>query len=103
MKIDPTNSQPLVKKTDTQSGKSSLGILTIESAESSATTAASDRVNISTNSRLYQRALELATLAPDIRSEKVAELTAKIAAGTYKVSPETIADAIIRKSISEFV
>jgi negative regulator of flagellin synthesis FlgM len=102
MKIDPTKSQPLVKKTDSNSDRTKLGQLTIDSAESSASTV-SDRVNISTNSRLYQRAMELATMAPDIRSEKVADLTARIAAGTYKVSSETVADAIIRKSISEFV
>ncbi|MDR1083455.1 MAG: flagellar biosynthesis anti-sigma factor FlgM [Deltaproteobacteria bacterium] len=102
MKIDPTNSQPLVKKTDSNSARPNLGQLTIDSAESSASPV-SDRVNISTNSRLYQRAMELAAMAPDIRSEKVADLTARIAAGTYKVSSETVADAIIRKSISEFV
>jgi negative regulator of flagellin synthesis FlgM len=102
MKIDPTISQNLVKKTDSRQDKAK-GQLVIDSGDKNAPQAGSDRVNISTSSRLYQRALELATLAPDIRSEKVADLTAKIAAGTYQVSSQTVADSIVRKSISEFV
>jgi negative regulator of flagellin synthesis FlgM len=102
MKIDPTNNQPLVKKNETNAGRQKLGQLTIDSAEDSKVSP-SDRVNISSSSRLYQRALELATMAPDVRSEKVADLTARIAAGTYKVSSEAVANSIIRKSVSEFV
>jgi negative regulator of flagellin synthesis FlgM len=101
MKIDATNNQLLVNKKNESSARVTLGQLTIDSAEEKAP--AGDRVEISTSSRLYQRAVELATLAPDIRAEKVADLTARVAAGTYKVSSEAVADAIIRKSISEFV
>jgi negative regulator of flagellin synthesis FlgM len=103
MKIDPTNNQPLVKKNDNNQSRLKLGQLNVESAETKEAAPSSDRVNISTSSKLYQRALDLATLAPDIRSEKVADLTAKIAAGNYRVSSETVADSIIRKSVSEFV
>jgi negative regulator of flagellin synthesis FlgM len=101
MKIDPFNSQPLVKKNTTNPSRPNLGQLNVDNGEAKAVP--TDRVNISTNSRLYQRALELATLAPDVRSEKVADLTARIAAGSYRVSSETVADSIIRKSVSEFV
>ncbi|MDR1577604.1 MAG: flagellar biosynthesis anti-sigma factor FlgM [Deltaproteobacteria bacterium] len=102
MKIDLTNNQPLVKKNDNNQGRLKLGQMTVDSPEAKEA-ASSDKVNISTSSKLYQRALDLATLAPDIRSEKVADLTAKIAAGNYRVSSEAVADSIIRKSVSEFV
>ncbi|MDR1109569.1 MAG: flagellar biosynthesis anti-sigma factor FlgM [Deltaproteobacteria bacterium] len=95
MKID-TNSQPLkIKKPEFQSpAEKSPG------AEAAAETqvATGDKVNISERSRLIAKARELASLAPDVRAEKVADLTARIASGTYKVSSGEVADSIIRKS-----
>ncbi|MDR1657698.1 MAG: flagellar biosynthesis anti-sigma factor FlgM [Deltaproteobacteria bacterium] len=97
MKID-TSSPPLkIGRTEVQPGSEKT---TGESSKAPEVTAgaAGDRVNISERSRLIAKARELATLAPDIRSEKVAELTAKIANNTYKVSSEQVADSIIKKS-----
>ncbi|MDR1309944.1 MAG: flagellar biosynthesis anti-sigma factor FlgM [Deltaproteobacteria bacterium] len=95
MKID-TNSQPLkIKKPEFQNlAERAPG------AEAAAETQAAtgDKVNISERSRLIAKARELATLAPDVRAEKVADLTARIASGTYKVSSGEVADSIIRKS-----
>ncbi|MDR0549290.1 MAG: flagellar biosynthesis anti-sigma factor FlgM [Deltaproteobacteria bacterium] len=103
MKIDPTNNQLVVNKKNDNSGRLNLGRLSVDSATEETKAKEEDRVNISTSSRLYQRAMELATIAPDVRSEKVADLTARIAAGTYKVSSEELAQSIIRKSVSEIV
>ncbi|MDR1487907.1 MAG: flagellar biosynthesis anti-sigma factor FlgM [Deltaproteobacteria bacterium] len=97
MKIDANNNPQLkIKKPEIQPSDKGSGK---ESVTSSATTVASgDKVNLSDRSRLIAKASELANLAPDIRSEKVAELTARIAANNYNVSSETIADSILKNT-----
>ncbi|MDR2442033.1 MAG: flagellar biosynthesis anti-sigma factor FlgM [Deltaproteobacteria bacterium] len=99
MKIDP-NAQPLkINRNEVQPGSSGSDKTSAETYASETTASAqSDKVNISERSRLIAKARELATLAPDTRSEKVAELTAKIASGSYQVSSEQVADSIIKKS-----
>jgi negative regulator of flagellin synthesis FlgM len=96
MKID-TNAQPMkVKKPGFQNNEKP--VVTGRSEEAAPSTG--DKVNISDRSKLIAKAQELVGLAPDIRSEKVADLTARIAAGTYKVSAEKVADSIIKKSFN---
>ncbi len=56
---------------------------------------ASDRVEISQMGKDYQIAKQAVGSAPDIREDRVAELKAAIASGTYNVSDEEIADKII--------
>jgi negative regulator of flagellin synthesis FlgM len=96
MKIDINNHPLKIKKQEYQTTAEKLA----ETTESSAQTVAGDKVNISDRSKLIAKARELASLAPDVRAEKVADLTARIAAGTYKVSSETVANSIIRKSFN---
>ncbi|MDR1040128.1 MAG: flagellar biosynthesis anti-sigma factor FlgM [Deltaproteobacteria bacterium] len=106
MKIDNANNPFAIKKNDpARPGAIGKGSLSISSAEtaSEAKPAAGDTVNISDRSRLIAKATELSQLAPDIRSEKVADITARIAAGTYNVSSRDVADSIIKKSISGIV
>ncbi|MDR2612895.1 MAG: flagellar biosynthesis anti-sigma factor FlgM [Deltaproteobacteria bacterium] len=105
MKIDTTNNPFLIKKNDTasKSGPVSRGTLAISGESGEAKAASGDTVNISDRSRLIAKATELAQLAPDIRSEKVADITARIAAGTYNVSSRDVADSIIKKSFSGIV
>jgi negative regulator of flagellin synthesis FlgM len=106
MEINSTNNPFAIKKNDTsRSGGVGKGTLSISSAEttSEAKPAAADTVNISDRSRLIAKATELSQLAPDVRSEKVADITARIAAGTYSVSSRDVADSIIKKSISGIV
>jgi flagellar biosynthesis anti-sigma factor FlgM len=79
------------------------GTLTISAPAEDTQVSSGDTVKISDRSRLISKATELATLAPDIRSEKVADLTAKIAAGTYNVSSKDVANSIIKKSISGII
>jgi flagellar biosynthesis anti-sigma factor FlgM len=98
MKID-TNTQPLnVKKPGFQKAGEKPPVS--GQIEETSVVKGGDKVNISDRSKLIAKAQELATLAPDVRSEKVADLTARIAAGTYKVSAETVADSMIRKGIN---
>lgn len=64
-------------------------------------TSKGDVVRLSDRSRLIARAQELAASAPEVRQEKIDDLKARISAGTYDVSGQTVAEAILRKSITE--
>jgi negative regulator of flagellin synthesis FlgM len=100
MKIDANNAQPLkVRRQDVQSGAPEKAAQAPQAAEPEALVA-SDKVNLSNRSKLIAKARELASSAPDVRAEKVADLTARIAANNYKVSSETVANSIIKKSFS---
>ncbi|MDR2302690.1 MAG: flagellar biosynthesis anti-sigma factor FlgM [Deltaproteobacteria bacterium] len=101
MKIDPNHPQlKIAKNKELKTAAEKAAELQGEAAETSAATVAGDKVNLSDRSKLIAKARELAAQAPDVRSEKVADLTAKIAAGTYKVSSEQVANSIIRKSFN---
>ncbi|MDR1165935.1 MAG: flagellar biosynthesis anti-sigma factor FlgM [Deltaproteobacteria bacterium] len=101
MKIDNVNNPFLIQKKDSAKGAAaSKGNLVVGDAPKAK---AGDTVNLSDKSRLVAKATELAILAPDIRSEKVADLTAKIASGNYKVSSLDVADSLIRKGISSVI
>ena len=60
-----------------------------------------DVVQLSDRARLAARATELAQAAPEIRQDKVDSLKARIGAGTYNVSGQVVAEALIRKSLTE--
>lgn len=60
-----------------------------------------DVVQLSDRSRLIARSQELAAGAPGVREDKVNDIRARLAAGTYSVSGQTVAEAMIRKSITE--
>jgi negative regulator of flagellin synthesis FlgM len=104
MIIDNTNNNSILinkfesHKTGAATGK---GTVVIKGGDTEAK--AGDKVVISDRSRLIAKATELAKLAPDTRSERVAELTAQIASGNYKVSSQDVASSIIKKSLSEIV
>ncbi|MDR0621086.1 MAG: flagellar biosynthesis anti-sigma factor FlgM [Deltaproteobacteria bacterium] len=100
MKIDANNHPLKIKSQELKTPAEKAAEAAALAGESSAKTVAGDKVNISERSKLIAKARELAASAPDVRSEKVADLTAKIAAGTYKVSSEQVADSIIRKSFN---
>jgi len=50
---------------------------------------------ISARARDMSKAKELATAAPDVREEKIAELKKRIAAGNYNVDATAIADRMV--------
>lgn len=60
-----------------------------------------DVVRLSERSRLAARATELAHAAPEVRQDKVDGLKSQIGAGAYNVSGRVVAEALIRKSITE--
>jgi flagellar biosynthesis anti-sigma factor FlgM len=62
---------------------------------------AGDVVQLSERARLAARATELAHAAPEVRQDKVEGLRASLGAGTYNISGQAVAEALIRKSITE--
>ncbi|MDR3203856.1 MAG: flagellar biosynthesis anti-sigma factor FlgM [Deltaproteobacteria bacterium] len=101
MKIDANNNQPL-KLNNLKKQEKPTQPVGLQAQDSSSLTV-SDKVNLSERSKLIFKASELANQAPDVRADKVADLTARIAAGTYKVGTETVANAIIKKSFSGLI
>lgn len=54
-----------------------------------------DRLEFSQTAKSYQTAKTAVRQAPDVRMDKVAEIKAQMAAGTYNISSEMIADKIL--------
>jgi negative regulator of flagellin synthesis FlgM len=62
-----------------------------------------DQVRISNRAKEYQRAYELIAQAPDIRTEKVAQLQEAINTGNYNVRGEQVADRLISHTILDAI
>ena len=62
-----------------------------------------DTVRLSDRSREIARSQDAINNSPDIRADKVAEIKAKLDAGTYEVKAGRVADAMLRQSIDEIV
>jgi negative regulator of flagellin synthesis FlgM len=82
------------KKTD----KSSAPESTQSSQRAGDTTGA--RPEISAKAKEFSKAKEVANKAPDVREDKISELKKKIAAGTYQVSADAIADKMVDEHIA---
>jgi len=102
MKIDPLNTPFLNNeaKAAEARGKEKAPVQAQEE-QARAEDSKGDVVRLSDRSRLIARAQELAVNAPEVRQAKIDELKASINAGTYDVSGRTVAEAMIRKSITE--
>ena len=102
MKIDTKS--PLLN-TDAQSlaearNKEKVSAQNLEAAKAEEK-AHGDVVKLSDRSRMIAKAQELAGQAPEVREAKIEDLRARINAGTYNVSGQSVAEAMIRKSITE--
>ena len=64
-------------------------------ANSAVNTEGSVNANISAKGKEFARAKEIASNAPDVREEKIAELKLRIAAGKYNVDPRAVADRMV--------
>ncbi|MBW2061037.1 MAG: flagellar biosynthesis anti-sigma factor FlgM [Deltaproteobacteria bacterium] len=62
-----------------------------------------DKVQLSQQSREIARAKELAETAPAVRQEKVEAIKAKLAAGTYDVEAEDVADRMLKEALQELI
>jgi negative regulator of flagellin synthesis FlgM len=66
-------------------------------AEASQGQAGSDRVSLSAAARTLAGARKAVGSAPDVREDKVAAIKQRIADGTYNVSPEALAQSLLKK------
>lgn len=100
MKIDSTLN-PVIrnepKSTTDAKGKAPSETTKTEADQSST---ANDVVKLSEHSMLVARSLELANGAPEVRQDKVDDIKARLAAGTYSVSGETVAQSILKNHIT---
>ncbi|NLG89100.1 MAG: flagellar biosynthesis anti-sigma factor FlgM [Clostridiaceae bacterium] len=60
-----------------------------------------DEYKISEQAKEYQIVMKALAKIPDIREDKVKEISAKIESGEYRVEAEDISDKIIRMLINE--
>ncbi len=65
------------------------------SQKSTVSTGTRDQVSFSTVAKDMQTAKAAAASTPDVRADKVADIKARLAAGTYQVSGEAFADKIL--------
>ena len=56
---------------------------------------ARDKVEISSMGKAYQAAKSAVNEAADVREDKIADIKARMAAGTYNISSEAVADKIL--------
>lgn len=95
MKIDPSRLHRI--------GRSSVGRVTSEGIERAqpaqtdpaASVGGPDGVVLSQRAQEVQRARAALAETPEIRQGRVAELRAKIEAGTYRVDPDKVAERIL--------
>lgn len=62
-----------------------------------------DQVRLSQRSRLIAKTSEAVAAAPDVRAERVADIKARISAGTYSVKGELVAEAILKNHLQEII
>ena len=62
-----------------------------------------DQVQISENAKEIQRLKELAEAEDPARKEKVARIEQAVASGTYDVSGQSVADALIKNVLTDTV
>ena len=59
------------------------------------TASVSDKFEISDTAKTYQTARTAVSKASDVREDKIADIKARMAAGTYNISSEAVADKIL--------
>jgi len=79
---------PAVKQNESDGGENKGSVLS------------TDRIELSTKSKNIDKLKKAMQVAPDLGSEKVAQLKGQISAGTYKVDGKAVAAKML-KSLSE--
>ena len=92
----------LIPRTQIQSllqvyGKSTKS--SIDKTNSARAVMGQDALNISSESKIKQRAMQAAKQSPDIRTDKIDALKERISAGTYNISNDEVAERIIEQAI----
>jgi flagellar biosynthesis anti-sigma factor FlgM len=111
----PAGNSPLTKANDNDNAKANQGAAAVAGLGSPASVAqAAQNINQANKNfgvelsekgkaRVAERkkAFDIAKNTPDIREDKVADIKARLAAGTYEVDSGKIADGMLREALME--
>lgn len=93
--LGKTRGKDVKTEVKTEAKKSDAGTGTTSGSVEAAT------VSVSSQARDIQKSNEIAKSSPDVRSEKVEEIAAKIKSGTYYVKSQEIAGKMLEDVLSE--
>jgi len=62
-----------------------------------------DKVQLSSRSKEFAKAAAVVESSPEIRTEKVDSLKAKVSSGEYKIDPDQVANKMVEEHLSELV
>jgi flagellar biosynthesis anti-sigma factor FlgM len=62
-----------------------------------------DRVDLSAQSKEMQKMYEVLQATPDVRAEKVAQYKKSIEEAKYRVSPDDLADKMLKESLLDLI
>jgi len=63
----------------------------------------SEKVELSSRAKDLQKVSEILKKTPDVREEKVSELKAKVANGTYQVKSKDVADKMVNEHLGNLL
>jgi len=73
------------------------------SKEEGAKRPSSEKVELSSRAKDLQKVSEILKKTPDVREEKVSELKAKVANGTYQVKSKDVADKMVNEHLGNLL
>jgi negative regulator of flagellin synthesis FlgM len=100
MKINNTTNPEALKAYGSPAAQPSQTISESGKSQPGSTVSIQDKVDISSKVRMFQDIKKAALDAPDIRTEKVAEIGQKIHSGTYRPDFTLVADKLLSSDIS---
>jgi negative regulator of flagellin synthesis FlgM len=62
-----------------------------------------DKVKLSNRSKEFAKAAAVVETSPEVRTEKVDSLKAKVNSGEYKIDPDQVAQKMVEEHLSELV
>lgn len=101
MRIDSNNLMSGMDTLEQTSRKRNVEKTTAVNSNSTAGSVESDAVSISEKGRDVSEMTKILKEMPDVRAERVAELKAQIADGTYNVSGRDIAEKIVNSALED--
>lgn len=101
MKVSNLNSENQTIQFLNQASKGAQSEQKIGGEDGSKVSGATDKVEISSQSRDLKKIQDVLAMTPDVRTEKVAALKKAIDEGTYQVKAEDIADKMLKEIIME--
>lgn len=102
MKVNSSDSTPIQGSETSAAAQAKAKARATAQANKEAKAGSSEgaKAEISAKGREVANAKAAASAAPEVREEKIAELKRKIAAGSYKVDAEAVADKMVDEHLS---